>query len=160
MRCFANACPSKWSEWLHLAEFWYTNSPHSAIGCTRFEALHGYSPRRFGIASADGVSLDLSALLREKAPMNQLLQQHLLRGSSTLCPKLINIVLTVYFKWGILYFSSCSPRCSPLWHHSQTRSWPLSSLGHSKCWLESVLLHISYSCRSRLPFILSFTCLN
>jgi hypothetical protein len=30
LRCFVNACPSKWSQWLAAAEFWYNASPHSA----------------------------------------------------------------------------------------------------------------------------------
>jgi transposase InsO family protein len=31
LRCFANAVPSKWFDWLHLAEFWYNTSWHSSI---------------------------------------------------------------------------------------------------------------------------------
>lgn len=30
--CFANACPSKWIHWISLAEYWYNNCNHSAIG--------------------------------------------------------------------------------------------------------------------------------
>ena len=32
LRCFVHACPTKWSQWLPLAEFWYNTSPHSALG--------------------------------------------------------------------------------------------------------------------------------
>lgn len=31
IRCFVNACPSKWSNWLASAEFWYNSNPCSAI---------------------------------------------------------------------------------------------------------------------------------
>lgn len=31
LRCFANAAPSKWFEWLHLAEFWYNTTWHSSL---------------------------------------------------------------------------------------------------------------------------------
>ena len=31
LRWFVNACPSKWSSWLALAEFWYNSSPHYAL---------------------------------------------------------------------------------------------------------------------------------
>lgn len=55
LRCYVHACPSKWSELLHLAEFWYNGSFHSALGCSPFEALYGYAPSHFGI-SADDVS--------------------------------------------------------------------------------------------------------
>jgi transposase InsO family protein len=49
LRCFVNTCPSKWLNWLHLAEFWYNSCDHSAIGRSPFEALYGYTPRHFGI---------------------------------------------------------------------------------------------------------------
>lgn len=42
LRCFVHACPSKWSQWLSSAEFWYNTCDHSAIGRTPFEALYGY----------------------------------------------------------------------------------------------------------------------
>ena len=31
LRCFIQSCPSKWSDWLHLAEFWYSTNYHSAL---------------------------------------------------------------------------------------------------------------------------------
>jgi transposase InsO family protein len=31
LRCFANAIPTKWYDWLRLAEFWYNTSGHSAL---------------------------------------------------------------------------------------------------------------------------------
>jgi transposase InsO family protein len=49
LRCFAHACPTKWQSWLHLAEFWYNTSPHSALDKTPFEVLYGHNPRHFGI---------------------------------------------------------------------------------------------------------------
>lgn len=65
LRYFANACPSKWSSWLPLAEFWYNASAHFAIGRSPFEALYGHLPRHFGILALDLVSVsDLSAWLQ------------------------------------------------------------------------------------------------
>lgn len=54
LRCFAHACPTKWIQWLSLAEFWYNTSPHSALGKSPFEVLYGTSPRHLGI-SADSL---------------------------------------------------------------------------------------------------------
>ena len=31
LRCFIQSCPSKWSNWLHLAEFWYSTNYHYAL---------------------------------------------------------------------------------------------------------------------------------
>jgi hypothetical protein len=81
LRCFVNACPSKWLNWLPLAEFWYNSCDHSAIGRSPFEALYGYTPRHFGISSTDAVpSSDLSSWLREREVMNSLIKQHLARA--------------------------------------------------------------------------------
>jgi transposase InsO family protein len=76
--CFVNACPTKWSHWLPLAEFWYNSSPHSAIGRSPFEALYGYPPRYFGIAAMDSVSIpELSDWLQDRQVMSDLILQHL-----------------------------------------------------------------------------------
>jgi transposase InsO family protein len=36
LRCFVHACPKQWFQWLHLAEFWYNSSWHSALGTSPF----------------------------------------------------------------------------------------------------------------------------
>lgn len=41
LRCFANAAPSKWFDWLHLAEFWYNTTWHSALKQSPFYVLYG-----------------------------------------------------------------------------------------------------------------------
>ena len=81
LRCFVHACPSKWVDWLSSAEYWYNTSAHSAIGCSPFEALYGYSPRSLGLPSVQGVGANISEWIREKKLMNTLLQQHLHRAT-------------------------------------------------------------------------------
>lgn len=39
LRCFVHACPSKWSDWLALAEFWYNTSYHTTLQKSPFEVL-------------------------------------------------------------------------------------------------------------------------
>ena len=51
LRCFVHACPSQWSRWLALAEYWYNTSFHSALGTTPFEVLYGHKPRYFGLSA-------------------------------------------------------------------------------------------------------------
>jgi transposase InsO family protein len=81
LRCFVNAVPHKWHNWLHLAEFWYNSSWHSALGRSPFEALYGYVPRHFGIDSLDTCpSVELTAWLEDKQLMQNLIKQHLLRA--------------------------------------------------------------------------------
>jgi hypothetical protein len=81
LRCFVNAAPSKWYDWLHLAEFWYNSSCHSAIERSPFEALYGYAPRHFGIDALDACpSMELSTWLEDKHVMQTLIKQHLQRA--------------------------------------------------------------------------------
>lgn len=57
LRCFVHACPSQWSHWISLAEYWYNTSLHSALGRSPFEPLYGYTPCCFGL---DAVAVPLS----------------------------------------------------------------------------------------------------
>jgi len=52
LRCFVHACPSKWVDWIYLAEFWYNASWHSALKMSPFEALYGQKPCHLGITAA------------------------------------------------------------------------------------------------------------
>lgn len=81
LRCFVNACPSKWLDWLPLAEYWYNSCHHSAIGCSPFEALYGYTPKHFGIEAIEMVqNIDLSSWVQDRQVMNSLIKQHLTRS--------------------------------------------------------------------------------
>lgn len=80
LRCFAHACPTKWIQWLSLAEFWYNTSFHSSLGKSPFEVLYGRSPRQLGITPDSTCTVpDLEAWLAERQLMQQLLRQHLER---------------------------------------------------------------------------------
>lgn len=80
-RCFVHACPSKWSQWLAFAEYWYNTPHHSALGKSPFEVLYGHAPRHFGITSTPVCSSgDLTQYLAERQDMTQLVRHHLLRA--------------------------------------------------------------------------------
>jgi hypothetical protein len=81
LRCFANACPSKWVEWIALAEYWYNSCFHSAINRSPFEALYGYAPKHFGIQPADAVQhTDLASWIQDRMVMTSLIKLHLTRS--------------------------------------------------------------------------------
>lgn len=74
-------CPTKWSQWLAQAEFWYNTTHHSTLGTTPFEVLYGHPPRHFGITSGDhSVVPELEEWLQNRAVMSDLIRQHLLRA--------------------------------------------------------------------------------
>lgn len=81
LRCFVHSCPHKWFQWLHLAEFWYNTSAHSALKASPFEVLYGHPPRHFGIVDASASApADLATWLHEREVMIALLKQHLERS--------------------------------------------------------------------------------
>ncbi|XP_058775591.1 uncharacterized protein LOC131649859 [Vicia villosa] len=45
LRCFAGDHPRKWHQFLHLAEYWYNTSEHTAIHMSPFKALYGRDPQ-------------------------------------------------------------------------------------------------------------------
>ncbi|CAN6244705.1 unnamed protein product [Urochloa humidicola] len=86
LRCFVNACPNRWLNWLSQAEFWYNNCEHSAVGTTPFKALYGYEPKHFGISVLESVTVpSLSDWLHDRQVMTDLIKQHLHRAK--LCMK-------------------------------------------------------------------------
>lgn len=81
LRCFIQACPNKWSQFLSLAEFCYNSSYHSAIKTSPFVALYGHEPRHWGITAAATCKTPvLAEWLEEHKLMQQVLKQHLDRA--------------------------------------------------------------------------------
>lgn len=81
LRCFANACPSKWLEWIYLAEYWYNTTWHSSLGFSPFYVLYGQHPRHFGLSSDSAVpTKPLADWFEEKSMITTLIQQHLTRA--------------------------------------------------------------------------------
>ena len=39
-----NECPTHWSTWLSIAEFWYNTNFYTNLQLSPFEALYGYKP--------------------------------------------------------------------------------------------------------------------
>jgi hypothetical protein len=80
LRCFIHSTPAKWSQWLHLADFWYNTCYHSALNHTPFEILYGHPPRHFGIdPEHDFVIAELDDCLKQRHSITALLHQQLLR---------------------------------------------------------------------------------
>jgi hypothetical protein len=82
LRCFVNACPNKWIQWLSLAEYWYNTSYHTTIDRSPFDALYGHPPHHFGISGTDSSSVvSLDHWPQESHMVDNLIKQHLNRAS-------------------------------------------------------------------------------
>jgi ribosomal protein L21E len=81
LRCVVHASPTKWAQWLPLAEYWYNTNFHSALGKTPFEVLYGYKPRNLGVSNLQSdTSSELAGWLEHRQETTALLQQQLLRA--------------------------------------------------------------------------------
>jgi hypothetical protein len=81
LRSFVQSCPSKWSSWLSVAEFWYNTCSHSSLGSSPFEVLYGRAPRHFGLSVEDSVQhTDLSSWLSQRELMLRIIRNNLLRA--------------------------------------------------------------------------------
>jgi hypothetical protein len=76
------SCPRKWKDWLSTAEFWYNTCNHSALGCSSFEALYGRQLRVLGIDPPATTNGNLADWLVERANMNWLIHDHLIRAQT------------------------------------------------------------------------------
>jgi len=73
LRCFVQACPSKWVDWIYLAEFWYNTSWHSALKMSPFEVLYGHKPSYFGLTRTAACDVaDLDSWLQDRHTMTGL----------------------------------------------------------------------------------------
>lgn len=64
LRCFTSENPRSWFRFIHLAEYWYNTSHHSAIGMSPFQALYGRPPPSIidyseGSATSDSINASL-----------------------------------------------------------------------------------------------------
>lgn len=75
LHCFIQACPTKWSQWLASAEFWYNTNYHSSLNKSPFEVLYGHEPRHFGIEGVESCAIpDLETWLKERKEVTRMLK--------------------------------------------------------------------------------------
>lgn len=106
LRCFVHACPTKWSQWLSLAEYWYNTSFHSSLGQSPFLVLYGYEPCHFGIDISQACqSSELSVWLQDRELLQQLVRHISFGLNPKLRPRLTSTELIEFSMLGIQYIS-------------------------------------------------------
>jgi hypothetical protein len=81
LRCMTFAEPTKWSDWLPAAEWWYNSSYHTTIKMSPFEALYEYPPPFLAqLPTPDQLSPEAQTTLTEKESMLKILQQNLAKA--------------------------------------------------------------------------------
>ncbi|XP_058775850.1 uncharacterized protein LOC131650137 [Vicia villosa] len=81
LRCFASSQPRHWYKYLHLAEYWYNTSYHSAIKTTPFRALYGRDPPSISAHLAGSVQEpSVEAILQQHHDILQTLKSNLVKS--------------------------------------------------------------------------------
>lgn len=81
LRCAVHDSPTKWHNWLALAELWYNTTYHSSLGCTPFKALYGQDPHmgQF-LRPPEDTSPDIQQWLQDRQAHAEHLKHHLQRA--------------------------------------------------------------------------------
>jgi hypothetical protein len=120
LRCFVHTCPTKWIQWLPLAEFWYNSSFHSAFGCSLFVLLM--------VMSLVTLAFLLNHLILRIWPVNSWFVL-----SSAWNDNLTILIQSDSFSLVTGYMSSSSLVLSCPWATVSVRSQPSASLDHTDC---------------------------
>lgn len=81
LRCFVSDAPKRWVQFLHLSEYWYNTSYHSALKMTPFEVLYGRTPptlRSYLAGSTNVATVEES--LAQRKNMLQLVRENLTKA--------------------------------------------------------------------------------
>ena len=78
LHCLAGDKPTKWIQWLSLAEWWYNTTFHISTGVTPYEALYGQKPPNLLHYTSGGTSVAaIEQLLQDREAILKLLKEHL-----------------------------------------------------------------------------------
>ena len=81
LRTFSVDRPTKWAEWLYLAEFWFNTNYRTATKMTPYKALYGFSPPRLTnyVPTTTQVAA-VDSILQSKQQILALLKQNLVEA--------------------------------------------------------------------------------
>lgn len=157
LRCFVHACPTKWSQWLALAEFWYNTSYHSSLHNTPFVVLYGHEPRQLGIEGIEHCKIDdVQQWLKDRQLMQQLVHQHLLRAQKHMKAQADKKRTDRSFQVGEFVYLKVQPYVQTSLAARSSNKLSFRFLVHMKYPTRSAKLRTSSSYLLIVPFILCF----
>ncbi|GMI70628.1 hypothetical protein HRI_000732100 [Hibiscus trionum] len=81
LRCMTGERPKEWAGWLHLAEWWYNSSFHSAIQTSPYQALYGQSPPvHHPYIAGDSLVDSVDRTLQRREAANKMMKFYLRRA--------------------------------------------------------------------------------
>ncbi|KAK4397317.1 Transposon Ty3-I Gag-Pol polyprotein [Sesamum angolense] len=122
LRYFVSEEPTRWTQFLLLAEFWYNTSFHSAIGMSPFEALYGRKPPSLaGYSPSNSKFESLDSTFSTRQTILQLLKSNLRKAQHPMAHQFNSKRLDWEFHEGGLGFPQASsvPKLLVQRHSSQ-----------------------------------------
>ena len=81
LRCMAFDQPTKWHNWLSIAEWWYNTTFHTSLQMTPFQALYGFKPPMIAeSALRDTITDDTATLLRDRQLATTVIKENLTKA--------------------------------------------------------------------------------
>ncbi|PKI61860.1 hypothetical protein CRG98_017758 [Punica granatum] len=81
LRCMTGDKPTKWAQWISLAEWWYNTTYHNSTGRTPFEALYGFQPPiNMPYLPHDSTVAAVDSYMTDREGMIKTLKYHLKRA--------------------------------------------------------------------------------
>ncbi|GMJ08032.1 hypothetical protein HRI_004472400 [Hibiscus trionum] len=110
LRCMTGEKPREWSEWLHLAEWWYNSSYHSAIGTSPFQALYGQEPNsHVPYLAGESVVATVDRSLQQREAAIKMLKFHLKRAQERMKQQADKRRVDCDFQTGDMVFLKLQP---------------------------------------------------
>lgn len=69
--------PTKWAEWLPMAEWWYNTSYHTSAGMSPYEAMYGQPPPSINYHAANCEDPTVIRFVKDRIQIQQLLEDNL-----------------------------------------------------------------------------------
>jgi hypothetical protein len=83
LRCAVHDHPHKWRQWLALAEFWYNTTYHTALDCSPFKILYGYTPPVMAVPwLREEGDRDVTTWLQARQVASELLRERLAQAQN------------------------------------------------------------------------------
>ena len=76
--CFVIDKQNHWSQWLHLAEWWYNSTYHTSEKMTPFQVLYGYEPPNWELVLNDTNVPEVRNQLEKSQKTIELLKDNLI----------------------------------------------------------------------------------
>ncbi|GMJ10271.1 hypothetical protein HRI_004696300 [Hibiscus trionum] len=122
LRCMSGEKPKEWSDWLHLAEWWYNSSYHASIKTSPYQALYGQEPAaHIPYLAGESVVAAVDRGLQQREAALKMLKFHLKRAQDRMKQQADKKRLNCVFEVEDMVFLKLQPYRQQSVHHRSSQ---------------------------------------